>query len=982
MNREEFFYLLPYLFSFGLALAIFFYTWAHRHVRGARIYSWFMFGQILTLLGFILELVSPNLQTKLFWDKFQWLTDSFVAFIPFLIFATRFSEHKLWNPRLIWAYWISLPVLFTLLLFTDSLHHLVYPNPHLSADYPFPELQYDFTGVVYAYSVLYIYGANFYGIGLLIRRAVQPHNPYRRQYWAIAIGFMIPLVMSFFTLANIRIARQRDIAPFSFAVGNLIVAWGLFRFRLFDIVPIARERIIENMSDPVIILDARNRVVDANPAALKTLRKQFREISGRPSSEVFAKWPIIAGELEYLDTERREMVIEEGGDTFYYDVNISSIYNNQQQMIGRIVAARDITRYKTLESGYRLLSEELEQRVRARTEELRRSAEQYRAVVENQTEFIVRWRPDGTRSFVNEAYCRYFGITAEQALLGDFLPLIVEEDRPAVGEKIARLSSGRVEVETDVHRVTRPDGSIGWQEWTDQAIRDETGRLIEFQSVGRDITENKRAEATILKQLAFESFMTRLLSQFATCSFAEVDASIVAALQEIAEFLGGDFADILLLSEDKKSWNSTHFWIDPKIATSIHPIQTFQAGTLAWSEKTIFSGRSIKINSLDDYPPEAILDRQFGEARGLKSLLSVPIRGREQSVFGAIDMASYSRQVIWADVDVTHLKLIGDAIANLIERKKAEDALRESEERFAILSSATFEAIGLSEQKKIIDVNEQMLTMFGYVRDEMIGMDVSQIIAPESIDLVAHRRASGLEDLYEHLSVKKDGTVFPVEVRPRTIPYKGQPVRVTAIRDITERKKAEADLAEAYDTTLEGWARALELRDKETEGHSRRVTEATVAVAREMGFDEEAIVHIRRGSILHDIGKMGIPDHILRKNGPLTDAERNIVQKHPTTAFDLLKPIAYLEKALEIPYSHHEKWDGTGYPRGLKGEEIPLAARIFAVVDVWDALISERPYREAWPREKVKQYLIADSGKHFDPKVLDVFLQMTEKGEI
>ena len=149
-----------------------------------------------------------------------------------------------------------------------------------------------------------------------------------------------------------------------------------------------------------------------------------------------------------------------------------------------------------------------------------------------------------------------------------------------------------------------------------------------------------------------------------------------------------------------------------------------------------------------------------------------------------------------------------------------------------------------------------------------------------------------------------------------------------------------------------------------------------------MGVSEEEVEHIRRGSILHDIGKMGIPDDILRKNGPLTDEERNIVLKHPTTAYDLLKPITYLEQALDIPYSHHEKWDGSGYPRGLKGEEIPLAARIFAIVDVWDALSSDRPYRDAWSQEKVKQYITNESGKHFDPKIVDVFLQMIGKGKI
>jgi putative nucleotidyltransferase with HDIG domain len=203
-----------------------------------------------------------------------------------------------------------------------------------------------------------------------------------------------------------------------------------------------------------------------------------------------------------------------------------------------------------------------------------------------------------------------------------------------------------------------------------------------------------------------------------------------------------------------------------------------------------------------------------------------------------------------------------------------------------------------------------------------------------------------------------------------------------AIANLLGRKDAEEDLAEAYDTTLEGWAQALDLRDKETEGHSRRVTETTISVARAMGCTEEELVHVRRGSLLHDIGKMGIPDEILRKRGPLTDGERTVVVRHPITAYNLLKPIAYLEKALDIPYCHHEKWDGSGYPRGLKGEEIPLAARIFAVVDVWDALSSDRPYREAWSHDKVTRYMIAESGKHFDPDVLNIFLQMLEKGEI
>ena len=241
----------------------------------------------------------------------------------------------------------------------------------------------------------------------------------------------------------------------------------------------------------------------------------------------------------------------------------------------------------------------------------------------------------------------------------------------------------------------------------------------------------------------------------------------------------------------------------------------------------------------------------------------MPIQGLEKLTYGCIDLLSYTRPITWSDRDVAHLKMIGDSIANLLERKRAEESL-----------------------------------------------------------------------------------------------------------------------SEAYETTLEGWAKALELRDKETEGHSRRVTETTLVVARAMGFDEDELIHIRHGAILHDIGKMAISDEILRKPGPLTDSERRIVMHHPKVAYDLLVRIPHLKKALEIPYLHHEKWDGTGYPRGLKQNEIPLSARIFAVVDVWDALSSDRPYREAWTKEKVSQFISAESGKHFDPQVVTVFLQLLEQGKI
>jgi HD-GYP domain-containing protein (c-di-GMP phosphodiesterase class II) len=191
-------------------------------------------------------------------------------------------------------------------------------------------------------------------------------------------------------------------------------------------------------------------------------------------------------------------------------------------------------------------------------------------------------------------------------------------------------------------------------------------------------------------------------------------------------------------------------------------------------------------------------------------------------------------------------------------------------------------------------------------------------------------------------------------------------------------QRSNADLTQAYDTTLEGWSTALDLRDKETEGHTQRVTEMTLRLAERMGVSPQELIQIRRGALLHDIGKMGIPDRILLKPDTLTDEEWVLMRMHPSYAFQMLKPIAYLNGAMDIPYCHHEKWDGSGYPRGLKGEDIPLGARIFSIVDVYDALTSNRPYRAAWPQDKVLDHIRKLSGTHFDPCVVEAFLEMVE----
>lgn len=191
---------------------------------------------------------------------------------------------------------------------------------------------------------------------------------------------------------------------------------------------------------------------------------------------------------------------------------------------------------------------------------------------------------------------------------------------------------------------------------------------------------------------------------------------------------------------------------------------------------------------------------------------------------------------------------------------------------------------------------------------------------------------------------------------------------------LEQTQKYITELTPAGSTTLEGWVQALKRRDQETEGHSQRVVQMTVKLARRLGIEGARLEHVYYGALLHDIGKVIIPDSVLLKPGPLTDFEWEIMQQHPVYALDLLKDIDFLRPAICIPYCHHEKWDGSGYPRGLKGEEIPLGARIFAIVDVWDALTNDRVYRPAWSEGDALRYICEQTGKHFDPKVVFHFM--------
>ena len=328
-----------------------------------------------------------------------------------------------------------------------------------------------------------------------------------------------------------------------------------------------------------------------------------------------------------------------------------------------------------------------------------------------------------------------------------------------------------------------------------------------------------------------------------------------------------------------------------------------------------------------------------------------------------------------------------------LEQERMQKALAEREAQFRLLAENSSDMISRhDEDGNFLYVSPACQTLLGYTPEELIGQSFFPFVHSDDYRIIVELFTSAKwEDpttAIPYRARNKNGEYIWLEMTARIILDRQKNVIEiqAASRDITERKesqvalqRAHQNLQDAYDKTIEGWVVALDLRDRETEGHTQRVTEMTIRLARQLGCTEDEIVHIRRGALLHDMGKMGIKDEILQKPGPLNDDEWVEMRKHPFYAYQMLSPISYLSQALIIPYYHHERWDGSGYPHGLKGEEIPLFARFFAIVDVWDALSSDRPYRKRMHPKDVVDYLKKEAGTLFDPYIVEKFLPLVEE---
>ena len=449
--------------------------------------------------------------------------------------------------------------------------------------------------------------------------------------------------------------------------------------------------------------------------------------------------------------------------------------------------------------------------------------------------------------------------------------------------------------------------------------------------------------------------------------------------------LGMGIAEVVLNSKQTYFCENTR--TDPNLyrADLFHKVECLLCLPLIAEDYVIglvYIGRSRPFSAYDVQLGEAIADMAANGFNRARSNEETRYHLRRVNALRAIDQTILSSQDLRVTLDI----LVKDIIpqleidaANIMLYDAANDTLAVSA-TFGIcpryynnLTLALGEShagqVAQSRKMKLIpdlrESGEEMTDRLQEISQEFIGF--------AALPLVAKGEIKGVLQLFHRARLEPD---------PDWIDFLKALADQSAIaiynaQLFEQQEKANLNLVLAYDDTIEGWSRALDLRDRETEGHSQRVTELTLKLAPRVGIPETELAQVRRGAQLHDIGKMGIPDNILLKPGPLSQGESEIMRRHPQYARDLLSPIEYLRPAIEIPYCHHEKWDGSGYPNGLKAEEIPLAARVFAVVDVWDALTSDRPYRPAWSEEVALEYIQQQSGRHFDPAVVEAFLKLS-----
>jgi PAS domain S-box-containing protein len=630
-----------------------------------------------------------------------------------------------------------------------------------------------------------------------------------------------------------------------------------------------------------------------------------------------------------------------------------------------------VLRRQIIELEHKLAMQESIQR------EMHESSERYRLLIETSPDAIALIGLDGIFLMCNQSKAELLGFDHPDELLGKhFHELIAPEYHALVQELVTRVIEAE-SIRNVRYEMIRPsDGVRIPVETSASVLRDSHKRPEGFLSISRNITDQVRYERER------ETIVTVAAAMRTATSRAEM---VPILLNQMTHVLDADEVtlcrmvngELILEHQVCKPDASPHIGSDTSLHTAFVPliVQESIIGKLCIRCQRKISGDDMHLlRAIGDMAANAFHRMSLHEQtmRRLKHLQA--LHTIDMAITTSLDL-NHTLDVLLEQVMV---QLNVDA-ADVLLYNPITQMLEYAAARGFRFDTITRSRVALGEGYAGHAAHTQSLVCIPDVRQEESRvrnaiLDTEGLRTYYGVPLIARGALKGVLEIFHQTPFKADQEWLDFF---KTMASQAA-IAIDNAEMFAELERSNDELILAYDATIQGWARALELRDVETEGHSRRVTDLTLMLAHLSGFKDEDIVHIRRGALLHDIGKMAIPDSILLKAGPLTDEEYAIMQQHTLYAYDMLSPIRFLRPALDIPLCHHEKWDGTGYPQGLKGTEIPFPARIFAVVDVYDALLSDRPYRNGWQKEAVCTYIREQAGKHFDPHIVEIFLQMVE----
>ncbi len=656
-------------------------------------------------------------------------------------------------------------------------------------------------------------------------------------------------------------------------------------------------------------------------------------------------------------------------------------------------------------------------------QELRESEERYRTLVENLPIGIARTIPGagGRYLMANPAYMAMFGFESEEELRSTPVEDVYADphDRTVFSELL--LSQGSVSGLEQ--RFRRKDGTILWGSVTSRVEVDrKTGEVLYFNNTIEDITMRKQRERERDAIVAVAAALRLASSRKETFDIV---------LDQLLALADASTAEVALLDSEGKEI-VLEMARGPDVSDLIGlrlPADECFIGQVALTTRPALN----PLLPYDPSAPDGPVKRHAGYLSRFRSVAAAPLIVQSNSI-GALTIASQNEM---SDEELRLLAAVADLAAGAIHRITLYEETQLRLQRLTSLRTINTAINASLDLRLTLNVLVNQIVMqkradaagvlllnphtlmldyaagegFRYIgfersrvklgtslagkaaldRTPVCVLDLSQLddaalkndwqnqegfIAYYALPLIVKGQVKGvLETFYRKPLVSDPEWLEFLESLAGSAA-----IAIDGAELLEKLRLSNEELVLAYNSTIEGWSNALDMRDSETEGHSRRVADGAVRLARSMGVQPGELMHIWRGALLHDIGKMAIPDDILLKRGPLTEDEWQVIRQHPQNAYNYLSSITFLRPALEIPYAHHERWDGSGYPRRLTQRQIPLAARIFSIVDVWDALTSDRPYRQAWSKEKALDYIREQSGKHFDPQVVIAFMELMQSG--